>query len=343
MIVRARTPLRLGMAGGGTDVSPYSDIYGGCVLNATINMYAYCTIESLTNEEVEFVAQDVGLNIKSKAVQEFNLDGTLNLHKAVYNRIVRDFNDNQPIPVRVVTFSDAPPGSGLGSSSTMVVTILTAFREFLKLPLGEYDIAHLAYEIERIDCALAGGKQDQYAATFGGFNYIEFFDDDRVIVNPLRIREEIINELESHIMLYYTGTSRDSAQIIEDQIRTARDGDSAAQESMHKVKETAVRMKEALLRSNVKGMAEILRESWDAKKNTSKVISNPHVENIYETAINAGALSAKLSGAGGGGFMMLFVEPTQRLDVARALSEIDGNGSVYKFQFTRMGARSWVV
>lgn len=343
MIVRARTPLRLGMAGGGTDVSPYSEMYGGCVLNTTINMYANCTVERLDDNVVEFFAQDIGQYFEGEAVRQLELDGTLNLHKAVYNRLVRDFNDNHPIPVRVVTYSDAPPGSGLGSSSTMVVTILSAFREYLNLPLGEYDIAHLAYEIERHDCALAGGKQDQYAATFGGFNFIEFYDNDRVIVNPLRIRDDIINELEAHMMLYYTGTSRDSARIIEDQIRTAREGNSAAQESMHKVKETAFRMKEALLRSNVTAMSEILRESWDAKKNTSKVISNPHIENIYETAMNAGALSAKLSGAGGGGFMMLFVAPTQRLSVERALSDIEGNGSVYKFQFTKMGAQSWRV
>jgi D-glycero-alpha-D-manno-heptose-7-phosphate kinase len=209
------------------------------------------------------------------------------------------------------------------------------------LPLGEYDLAQLAYDIERKDCGLAGGKQDQYAATFGGFNFMEFFADDRVIVNPLRIRDEIINEIECSIMLYFTGQSRESANIIKDQIHSAESGDDESLHAMHRVKQSAVEMKEALLKAEVKTMAEILGQSWQAKRGMAHSISNTFIDKIYDRALDAGALSAKISGAGGGGFMMLFVEPTLKLDVKAALSDLDG--SFYPFHFTREGAQGWLV
>jgi D-glycero-alpha-D-manno-heptose-7-phosphate kinase len=337
--VRSRAPLRLGLAGGGTDVSPYSELYGGNVLNAAIDMYAYCTISTRHDGQLEFHAADLGESWTSTAVNELALEGPLILHKAIYNRIARDYNDGKPLAVKVTTSADAPPGSGLGTSSTMVVAILRAYQELLKLPLGEYDLAHLAYDIERKDCGLAGGKQDQYAATFGGFNFMEFFADDRVIVNPLRIRVDIINEIECSMLLYFTGQSRESANIIKDQIRSAESGDDRSLQAMHRVRLSAVEMKEALLKAEVKAMAGILGESWRAKREMAQSISNPLIDAIYDRALGAGALSAKISGAGGGGFMMLFVEPTSRLDVIAALSELEG--SFYRFHFTKEGAQGW--
>jgi len=339
--VRSRAPLRLGLAGGGTDVSPYSELYGGNVLNAAIDMYAYCTISTGSNGQVEFHAVDLGESWTSAAVNELVLDGPLILHKAIYNRIVRDYNDGNPLAVKVTTSADAPPGSGLGTSSTMVVAILRAYQELLKLPLGEYDLAHLAYDIERKDCGLAGGKQDQYAATFGGFNFMEFFADDRVIVNPLRIRVEIINEIECSMLLYFTGQSRESANIIKDQIHSAESGDGKSLQAMHQVRQSAVEMKEALLKGEIKTMAGLLGDAWQAKRNMAQSISNALIDGIYERALGAGALSAKISGAGGGGFMMLFVEPTSKLDVMAALSELEG--SFYRFHFTKEGAQGWSV
>ncbi len=339
--VRARAPLRLGLAGGGTDVSPYSELYGGNVLNAAIDMYVYCTISTGESDEVVFHAADLGDTWTSRAESQLPLVEPLVLHKAVYNRVVRDFNAGERIPVTVTTNADAPPGSGVGTSSTLVVAILRAYQELLKLPLGEYDLAQLAHDIERKDCKLAGGKQDQYAATFGGFNFMEFFADDRVIVNPLRIRDEIINEIECSMLLYYTGRSRESANIISDQIHSAESGDDRSLQAMHAVKKSAIEMKEALLKANIRTMATILRESWEAKRNMAASISNAHINEIYDCAISAGAISAKISGAGGGGFMMLFVEPTSRLDVMAALSKMEG--SFYRFHFTREGAQGWSV
>jgi len=339
LTIRARAPLRLGLAGGGSDVSPYSDLYGGYVLNATINMYAYCTIEAGDNGQVEFVAADMGERWAGKAESQYDLDGPLMLHKAIYNRIVRDYHKNQPMSVRVTTYSDAPPGSGLGSSSTVVVAMLSAYQELLQLPLGEYDLAYLAYDIERKDCGLAGGKQDQYAATFGGFNFMEFYKDARVIVNPLRIRREIVNEIESGMLLYYSGRSRDSATIIEEQMESVTSGREQSIDAMHVVKQSAVDMKEALLMADVPKMASILGESWVAKRSTAHSVSNPHIEKFYDAALKAGAISAKISGAGGGGFMMLFVEPTANIEVQRALSGFDGE--FYRFHFTKEGAQAW--
>ncbi|MGR5126962.1 GHMP family kinase ATP-binding protein [Photobacterium swingsii] len=340
MIVRSRSPLRLGLAGGGTDISPYCDQYGGCVLNATINMYAHCTIELHTPEKgISFVAQDIDVTYHSPLLNYLELEGELLLHKAVYNRIVSQFNDNKPLAVTVYTHSEAPPGSGLGSSSTMVVTIISAYQKLLNLPLDEYEIARMAYDIERIDCQLSGGKQDQYATTFGGFNFMEFYEGERVLVNPLRIRQPIINELESQLMLYFTGVSRSSAQIIEDQVKTTTSTDKKPLEAMHDVKKFAFEMKERLLHSDICGMSDLLQESWNAKKATSDSIATPHINLIEDRALTSGAKSLKISGAGGGGFMMLFVDPIHRLSVEESLSDLDGK--IQPFHFTWQGTQSW--
>ncbi len=340
-IVRAKAPLRIGLAGGGTDVSPYSDKYGGFILNVTLDMFAYATIQTRDDGKVNFIAQDILKEYHGDAMEQLPLDGELILHKAIYNRIVKVYNKGQPLGLDIITYSDAPPGSGLGSSSTMVVAILAAFRELLKLPLGEYDLAHLAYEIEREDCKLSGGKQDQYAATFGGFNFMEFFED-RVLVNPLRVRTDIQNELQSQIILYFTGLSRDSGKIIDDQIKASTQGDSdKSLAALHEVKKSAFEMKECLLRNDIAGMSNVLARSWQAKKSTSSSISNPHIEEVAEMIMANGGRSLKLSGAGGGGFMTLFVDPIQKQPLVKKLKEF--GGEVHDFQFTTSGVQAWTA
>jgi D-glycero-alpha-D-manno-heptose-7-phosphate kinase len=251
MIIRSKAPLRLGLAGGGTDVSPYCDEFGGYVLNATIDMFAYCIIEPTENDVISFYAADRSESFETKSKPSLDLDGHLDLHKGIYNRIVKQFNDGKPLSLKITTYSDAPAGSGLGSSSTMVVAILQAYAEWLNLPLGEYDIAHLAYEIERIDVGLSGGRQDQYAATFGGFNFIEFYASDRVIVNPLRVKNWIVNELENSIVLYYTGASRESANIINEQVKNAEEKNKKSLDAMHELKADALLMKESILKGEI--------------------------------------------------------------------------------------------
>lgn len=342
--VRSRAPLRLGLAGGGTDVAPYSDNFGGCVLNATIDLYSSCTISlDKTQTKIQFCAHDINVNLESELVHEFNLEGDLLLHKAVYNRIVKDYHNNQPLAVKVSTWSDAPPGSGLGTSSTLVVAMISAYRELLSIPLGEYDVARLAYEIERVDCGLAGGKQDQYAATFGGFNFMEFFKDS-VIVNPLRIRRNVELELEASLLLFYTGQSRESAKIIKDQAKAAGSEsatDHKAVNAMHEVKEMAFKQKEAILKGDITSFYKNLGASWESKKAMAQSITTPEIETIASKALGAGARSIKITGAGGGGFMMIFVEPTKIHNVKKTLQ--DSGGIFHDFKFTTAGVETWKV
>lgn len=339
-IYRARAPLRLGLAGGGTDVSPFSEEQGGFVLNATVDLYAQAILEPRNDGLIIFAAEDREEVVKldSKALLS-DLD-PLRLHRGIYNRIVRQFNGGQPLSFKLTTFADAPAGSGLGTSSTMVVCIIQAFSEWLSLGLGEYEIAHLAYEIEREELMLAGGKQDQYAAAFGGFNFIEFGPGaDRVLVNPLRIKEWVRNELEASTVLFYTGQSRESAKIIEQQIESTKVKSSPSLTAMFTLKQDAVLMKEAILRGDLARYAEILRQSWEAKKQLAQSVSNPQLDSIYEDAISAGALAGKISGAGGGGFFMFFVPPKRRMSLIRQLQK--HQGQVMNFHFTAIGVQSW--
>jgi D-glycero-alpha-D-manno-heptose-7-phosphate kinase len=341
MLIRSKAPLRLGLAGGGSDVAPYCDLYGGAVLNASINLSSFCTIEPCRDGTVTFLASDRDEKFSAPCAPSYPYDGLLDLHKGVYNRIVRDFNHGEPLSLKITTYSDAPAGSGLGSSSTMVVAILTAFAELLHLPLGEYDVAHLAFEIERIDIGLRGGAQDQYAATFGGVNFMEFHQQNRVIVNPLRIKKWILSELEASTVLYYTGVSRSSDKIIAQQIESFKSGEGKSVEAVHQLKRDASAMKEALLRGNIRNFGEILGRSWEAKRNLADQISNPEIEEIMRIARKAGAWAGKVSGAGGGGFIVFIVDPVQRVQLVRTLSQMDGD--VVPFQFESHGASAWNV
>ncbi|MCW5797480.1 MAG: dehydrogenase [Nitrospira sp.] len=341
MIVRARAPLRLGLAGGGTDVPPFCDLYGGVVLNATIDKYAYATIETVSSGKVRFVAADQNVNYEAEASHYLPHDGILDLHKGVYNRIVKEFHFGVPLPLTLTTYCDAPAGSGLGSSSTLVVTMIKVFVELLNLPLGEYDIAHLAYEIERHDVGLHGGKQDQYAATFGGFNFIEFYAKDRVIVNPLRVKNWIISELEASLLLFYTGVSRSSAIIIEEQRQHVASREETPLAALQRLKQEAVLMKESVLKGDFAGFARSMEMSWYSKKQTAALISNPQIDEIYELAKKAGARAGKVSGAGGGGYMMFIVDPARRMDVMRALRSVGPD--VFNCQFTKHGTQGWRV
>jgi D-glycero-alpha-D-manno-heptose-7-phosphate kinase len=338
-IYRSRAPLRLGLAGGGTDVGSFSNDQGGFVLNATIDLYAHAVLEPLEDGKIYFSATDRGEEVALDSDPVLKDVDPLRLHRGIYNRIVRQFNNNKPLAFKLTTFADAPAGSGLGTSSTMVVCIIQAFSEWLRLGLGEYDIARLAYEIEREELCLAGGKQDQYAASFGGFNFIEFGPGERILVNPLRIKEWVLNELEVSTVLFYTGQSRESAKIIEQQIETSRSNLPTYFDTMRALKQDAVMMKEALLRGDLVSYALILRQSWEAKKRLSTSVTNSMLDAVYDSAISAGATAGKISGAGGGGFFMFFTPPKTRMSVIQALAK--HNGQVMNFHFTSVGAQSW--
>jgi D-glycero-alpha-D-manno-heptose-7-phosphate kinase len=338
--VRARAPLRLGLAGGGTDLSPYCDEFGGAVLNCTIDRYAYCFIAPSADGQVHFAAHDLGVEDALPREAE-GLGGRLPIHAGVYRRMMRQFAGGDWPALTVTSYVDAPPGSGLGSSSALVVAMVEAFRTLLGLPLGLYDVAHLAFEIERIDLRLSGGKQDQYAAAFGGANFIEFLAGDRVIVNPLRVARGFMNELETSLVTCFTGLSRHSDAIIEEQQRHMTHADRTAMDSLHQLKADAVDMKQALLRGEIRLVADILNRSWLAKKRTARSVSNRHIEELYNAAMDHGAIAGKVSGAGGGGFFMFIVPPQNRVKLIRNLNQMQATASAV--HFTAEGAESWVT
>lgn len=341
VIIRSRAPLRLGLAGGASDVSPFCDRFGGHVLNATINAYAHCHLMPREDGRVEFIALDRESRAEYSASDPLPLAEPLLLHKAVHNRIVRDFTDGRPLSLTLSTYSDAPVGSGLGASSTLVVAILQAYAEWLRLPLGEYDVARLAFDIERVDAGLLGGRQDQYAAAFGGFNFMEFYADNRVIVNPLRIRPNIAHELEGSIVLYYTGVSREGAGIIQEQQRRVESLNESAIAATMELKQDALAMKEALLKSNIREIARVLGRSWEAKKKLASSMTSPAIEQAYEAAMSAGAYSGRISGAGGGGFIIFMVDPARRYEVIKTLKA--SGGQIMPMQFSESGAHAWTV
>ena len=339
--VRARAPLRLGLAGGGTDLSPYCDQFGGAVLNATIDRFAFAHIDSNADGRLAFRARDMGVEEVMDPVLPAPDHGELALHRAVYRHVSQTWLGGQTPALTVSTTSDAPAGSGLGSSSALVVALVEAFRVALDLPLGPYDVARLAYQIERIDLGLSGGRQDQYAAAFGGVNYIEFLADDRVVVNPLRVRRAYLAELESSLVVCFTGQSRQSETIINEQVKGLTDLDPSVLDGMHRLKQDAAAMKDAVLEGDMRRIARVLMRSWEAKKMTATGIATPLVDQLFELAMREGAWGGKVSGAGGGGFLMFCTDPENRYRLTSALNEAGGVASAVKF--TLEGAEAWSV
>jgi D-glycero-alpha-D-manno-heptose-7-phosphate kinase len=335
-IIRSRAPLRISFGGGGTDVSPYCDERGGRVLNATINRYAYVTLVPNDSGRVRLHSLDFDQSVEYDANADVPAyDDNMDLAKGVIRRLqVDELRDGFDL----YTHADCPPGSGLGASSTMVVALMGAFDAWLKLNLSPYEMARTAFEIERLDLGIHGGRQDQYTATFGGFNFMEF-EAGKVLVNPLRISREAIAELEYSLVLAYTGSSRHSSKIIATQMQNYADGAAEAIEAMDRTKELATSLKEELLRGNYRGFGELLHEAWMHKKRMSDSISNPQIESLYGAARSAGALGGKISGAGGGGFMFFFTEFDRRHQVEEALRS-NGAEVVY-FGFTDEAVRAW--
>ena len=350
MEIRSRAPLRIGIAGGGTDLESYSNKFGGAVLNATIGMYAYCTIIPTNDNKIVIHSYDNKNDIEVESTPELPLDGeNLILHRGIYNRIVKDYNGGKPLSFIMSTSNDAPVGSGLGTSSTMVVAILEAFNRWLGLGLNDYQKAQLAYEIERIDLKLSGGKQDQYAAVFGGFNFMEFKTDSSVIVNSLRLQDSRINELECSLLLYYSGKSRKSADqqlalsknIIMSQISNTTNKENSTIDAMKNLKDNAYAMKDYVLTGNMKAFANCLRIGWENKKKTSSIISNKELEETIDFAMKNSAEAVKVSGAGGGGFLMLYCNPINRQKLINAMETLPGR--VYPVRFAKAGVESWIV
>ena len=334
MIIRSKAPLRISFGGGGTDVSPYPEEKGGAVLSTTIDKYAYCTLVERGDDSINVKSLDYDIVTKYHVNDKLKYDGKLDLVKAAIKVLeVRNGFD-------LFLHSDAPPGSGLGTSSALVVALVGAFKQWLKLSLTDYDIAELAYHIEREEAGIRGGKQDQYAATFGGFNFIEFLGKTTV-VNPLRIKRNTLNELEYRLTLCYTGETRLSAGIIEDQVSSYIQKKDDVVLALEETKKLASNMKNALLLGKLSEFGLLLHEVWCCKKRFSAKMTEPRIDGLYEVARQSGAIGGKLLGAGGGGYLLLLCEFDKWHIVAERLEGM--GGKIVNFTFDLRGMQSWEV
>jgi len=338
MVIRSRAPLRISFAGGGTDVWPYYEHKSGAVLSATINRHAFASLEPREDNLVNVNSIDYDVSVTFDLDNPLVLDGQLNLAKGV----VRHFR-RAGLLVRgadIYLHNDAPPGSGLGSSSALTVALIQALAEYVRIPMGPYEIAETAYQIERVDVGIKGGKQDQFACTFGGINFIEF-TADATVVNPLRIKPELIAELEYSLLFVYVGGVHFSSHIIERQMAGYARGQPEIIEAFDRLRELASETKKALLLGRLVRFGELLDEAWQYKRRLADEVSTPRIDEIYEQAKRAGALGGKLSGAGGGGFMYFFCDPRRRFPVQNELKKM--GAEVVGFSFTSEGVRSWTV
>jgi D-glycero-alpha-D-manno-heptose-7-phosphate kinase len=333
MLIRAKAPLRISFAGGGTDVPPFPAREGGLVLSATINRYAYGALAPRDDGTIGVESVDFGVSMDFGSEEDLIFDGRLDLVKAAIRKLGRGGSD-------LLLHSNAPPGSGLGSSSTVMVCLIGLLKEFHRLPLTDYEIAHMAYSVERQDLGIRGGLQDQYAATFGGFNFIEM-DADRVVVNPLRVSADVVHELEHNMLLAYTGRTRASDHIIQDQTTRFEDREERALEGLRMQKELAVAMKNALLRRRLTEFGELLGTAWDYKQRMSPKIATPFISEAYGRAIDAGALGGKVTGAGGGGYMLFYCPFHRKHRVADRLVQL--GGTVDEFEFSPHGLTTWTA
>jgi D-glycero-alpha-D-manno-heptose-7-phosphate kinase len=336
VLIRAKAPLRISFAGGGTDVPPFPEREGGLVLNATINRYAYGTLRPRADETITIHSFDYGSSVELAPRERPVFDGKLDLAKAA----IRRFAGPGAPGFDLLLHSNAPPGSGLGSSSTMMVALIGVLKEFRNVPVTDYELAELAHAVERDELGIQGGRQDQYAATFGGFNFIEL-GGDHVVVNPLRVAADVVLELEHNLLLCYTGTTRQSDHIIEDQMGRFEAGDPDAVAGLRAQKELAVEMKNALLQRDLDSFATLLDTAWQAKKRMSDRISTQRIEELYDAARAAGAIGGKVTGAGGGGYLLLYCRYDRKHDVARRMGEL--GAVVDDFAFEDAGLRTWRV
>jgi D-glycero-alpha-D-manno-heptose-7-phosphate kinase len=332
-LIRAKAPLRVSFAGGGTDVAPFPAEEGGLVLSATINRYAYGSLTPRADDKIRVESVDFGMSMDFTDDDALTFDGRLDLVKAAIRRLGRGGFD-------LFLHTGAPPGSGLGASSSVMVAVIGLLKEYHRLPLTDYEIAEMAFTLEREDLGIKGGCQDQYAATFGGFNFLEIAGD-RVLVNPLRISRDVIHELEHNMLLCYTGTTRASDRIIDDQTGRFREGEEAALEGLRMQKELAVEMKNALLRRRLNDFGELLGTAWEYKKKMSPRITTAFIDEAYEEARRNGALGGKVTGAGGGGYMLFYCPFHLKHKVAEALIAL--GASVTEFEFTHAGLCTWSV
>lgn len=343
-IIRSRAPVRISFAGGGTDVSPYTEKFGGAVVNATINQYAYATFIERKDGKIILDSLDLNKRIEYKTIKDIKLDDNLDLTKAV----ILFFNKNFPNAFKklkggfeIHTSCEIPPRSGLGSSAAMFASVIGIFNRIAKENrIDHYEIAELAYFLEREKLKNSGGRQDQYATVFGGINFIEFKGNNFVRVNPLKLKEDYLLELESNLILINLGARSSSGDIINDQIKNLKNNKSSIN-ATHKTKELANQVKYSLIQGDFIKFGQLLDKGWQEKKKFSSKISNPELDNIYKQLKDSGTIGGKILGAGGGGHMLLYCKPGKKLHVLQKATNL-GLKHV-PFTFDHKGLTTWTI
>ena len=331
VISKARSPLRISFAGGGTDITSYFYDEAGVVLNATINKFTHAILEKNTDRSIRIMSYDLNTELKANDLSKLEYDGKLDLIISLIKLIKPDYGFN------LYTYSDVPPGSGLGGSAVLLSAIIGSFNNYRENKYTDYEIAELAFHAERIVMDLSGGWQDQYATVFGGFNYIEFKGSENV-VNSLRINESIKVELEDSLLLCYTGITHNSGAIHD--IQKENMMNKKEKDYADVSKNIAYEMKSRLLKGDLDDFGELLDKAWATKKQFSKNITSDYLDEIYEFAIKNGAIGGKLLGAGGGGYFLFYVPTFKKQSLSKALT--NRGLAIESFTFDDNGLRSWV-
>jgi len=332
-VIRAKAPVRISFVGGGTDFPHWYDSHSGAVLCATINHYARVTLYPRDDNAVRIRSVDLGYMVDYNLRDQPVFDDALGLVRATIARL--GGHSGMDLDIRC----DAPSGSGLGGSSALTAAVIGAVAEHAGRMLSNYELSELNCLVEREDIKIPGGMQDQYATTFGGFNVIEF-EKNRILVNPLRIDPAILNDLEAHLLLCYTGQVRANQGLIVNQIRFFHEGRRTTIDGMQRIYELVFEMKEALLRSRLDTFGELLHESFISKKYMNpEITQGTNVELLYEEARRNGAIGGKLMGAGGGGYLLLYCHTHRQPQVCRALEAMGGQFT--NFSFDHAGLQVW--
>jgi len=314
-VLIVRSPVRVSFAGGGTDLPVYYEKYGGAVLSTSINKYFYTILSRRDDNYVQIISSDLRTMEHWQDIAKMSLTGNkLELPLAVLKSLGRD------VAVNLFLASEIPPGTGLGSSATVCVNLLKALTTYLHLPASKYDIAEKAFAIARDGLGKPVGKQDEYAAAFGGLNFIRIDTNGTTHVEALDIPRDVKRELQQNLMLFFTGTARDSQEILREQETSSQDQHGRAVAALHEIRSLAERMRRALVRGELNQFGHMLDEGWEAKKRISNNISNSSIDRRYQLAKERGALGGKITGAGGGGFLLLYCEQACQQSVRQALA-----------------------
>jgi len=326
-----RSPVRISFGGGGTDLPAYYEQFGGGVLSSAINKYFYTILGARSDGKIQIISSDLRVFETWRDISDMSLQGSaLEIPLAV----LREWGRN--VSVDLFLASEIPPGTGLGSSASVCVNILKTLSSFLQKPLSKYELAEQAFHIARNVLGRHVGKQDEYAASFGGLNYISFLKDGNTQVDPLDLDPSISRELQANLMLFFTGSAHHSWTILQEQEGLTRSHSGPTLEALHEVKALGLRMREALLHGQLHVFGDLLDEAWRAKRRVSKKISNSRIDQLYDLARQHGALGGKITGAGGGGFLLLYCESQYQDAVRQAL--LDQGIQDMTFSFDEQGA-----